>query len=276
MVALWIAGVGVFLAGLMAIGFGIPTKEFSFGNTMILSGTIAACTGILLLGFGVVTRELRKLAEMQAFPATERPPYPDATDAAPAPWLEEAASRNARPPRSAPAEPPPVRSPEPEALPLPEPVVADETPKPRQRRNLLFASLKRKDEESAGADASAEPAPAQADPYPAETQPSLDETWPSAPAERPRERDSSLLRRSSPSRPVAPPPPAEPPPAPPEPRYPPRPAEAPPITVLKSGVVDGMAYSLYSDGSIEAQMPEGMIRFASIDALRAHLDQRGG
>jgi hypothetical protein len=47
------------------------------------------------------------------------------------------------------------------------------------------------------------------------------------------------------------------------------------VTVLKSGVVDGMAYSLYSDGSIEAQMPEGMMRFASIEALRAHLDQRG-
>ena len=50
--------------------------------------------------------------------------------------------------------------------------------------------------------------------------------------------------------------------------------EQPAVTVLKSGVVDGMAYSLYSDGSIEAQMPEGMMRFASIDELRAHLDQR--
>jgi hypothetical protein len=50
---------------------------------------------------------------------------------------------------------------------------------------------------------------------------------------------------------------------------------APQVTVLKSGVVDGMAYSLYSDGSIEAQMPEGMMRFASIDELRSHLDQRG-
>ena len=50
--------------------------------------------------------------------------------------------------------------------------------------------------------------------------------------------------------------------------------DQPAVTVLKSGVVDGMAYSLYSDGSIEAQMPEGMMRFASIDELRAHLDQR--
>jgi hypothetical protein len=59
-------------------------------------------------------------------------------------------------------------------------------------------------------------------------------------------------------------------------RYPPaaRPEDQPPVTVLKSGVVDGMAYSLYSDGSIEAQMPEGMMRFASIDELRTHLDQR--
>jgi hypothetical protein len=53
-----------------------------------------------------------------------------------------------------------------------------------------------------------------------------------------------------------------------------RPEDRQEVTVLKSGVVDGMAYSLYSDGSIEAEMPEGMMRFASIDELRAHLDQR--
>jgi hypothetical protein len=61
---------------------------------------------------------------------------------------------------------------------------------------------------------------------------------------------------------------------PPAARQPPAVEDQPPVTVLKSGVVDGMAYSLYSDGSIEAQMPEGMMRFASIDELRAHLDQR--
>ena len=44
--------------------------------------------------------------------------------------------------------------------------------------------------------------------------------------------------------------------------------------MLKSGVVDGMAYSLYSDGSIEAELPEGTMRFGSIDELRTHLDQR--
>jgi hypothetical protein len=46
-----------------------------------------------------------------------------------------------------------------------------------------------------------------------------------------------------------------------------------PISVLRSGVVDGMAYTLYSDGSIEAQLPQGTLRFGSINELRQHLDQ---
>ena len=92
--------------------------------------------------------------------------------------------------------------------------------------------------------------------------PSFEDTWPKL--ERARPAEMAAQRRSS--------------------RMPPTLAEAnggpahpedrPEVTVLKSGVVDGMAYSLYSDGSIEAQMPEGMMRFASIDELRAHLDQR--
>ncbi len=45
------------------------------------------------------------------------------------------------------------------------------------------------------------------------------------------------------------------------------------VAILKSGVVDGMAYTLYTDGSIEAQLASGTVRFASIGELRAHLDQ---
>jgi hypothetical protein len=52
------------------------------------------------------------------------------------------------------------------------------------------------------------------------------------------------------------------------------PEEAPePVTVLKSGIVDGMAYTLYSDGSIEAQLPQGLLRFGSISELRAHIER---
>ncbi|MBS7539342.1 ECF transporter S component [Ancylobacter lacus] len=43
------------------------------------------------------------------------------------------------------------------------------------------------------------------------------------------------------------------------------------LVVLKSGIIGGMAYSLYSDGSIEAELPDGVIRFASIQELRDHV-----
>jgi len=60
-----------------------------------------------------------------------------------------------------------------------------------------------------------------------------------------------------------------------------QPVESPPVQrgeeprsvgILKSGVVDGMAYTLYADGSIEAQLPQGTVRFGSIAELRAHIE----
>ena len=36
-----VAGLCLVLAGMLAIGFGIPVKEFSFGNTLILTGVMA-------------------------------------------------------------------------------------------------------------------------------------------------------------------------------------------------------------------------------------------
>lgn len=45
------------------------------------------------------------------------------------------------------------------------------------------------------------------------------------------------------------------------------------VPILKSGVVDGMGYTLYVDGSIEAELPQGTLRFASINELRAHLEK---
>ncbi|HEY1982313.1 MAG TPA: hypothetical protein VGH13_19745 [Xanthobacteraceae bacterium] len=52
------------------------------------------------------------------------------------------------------------------------------------------------------------------------------------------------------------------------------PVETPhPVSVLKSGVVDGMAYTLFSDGSIEAALPQGTLRFGSISELRQHIEQ---
>jgi hypothetical protein len=45
------------------------------------------------------------------------------------------------------------------------------------------------------------------------------------------------------------------------------------VSILKSGVVDGMAYTLYTDGSIEAELAQGVVRFGSIEELRNHLEK---
>jgi hypothetical protein len=64
---------------------------------------------------------------------------------------------------------------------------------------------------------------------------------------------------------------------PPEPAAPVNPPASPPrsVAILKSGVVDGMGYTLYVDGSIEAELPQGTLHFASIEELRSHLDKSG-
>ena len=57
----------------------------------------------------------------------------------------------------------------------------------------------------------------------------------------------------------------------PKPRPATKPNGAPETTVYKSGVIDGMAYSLFMDGSIEAELPQGRVKFASIDELQKYL-----
>ena len=294
LVAMLIAGIGLLLAGLLTVGFGIQL-DLSFGNTLILTGAIAACTGIVTLGLWTVVRELRHIgrrlgagipsdwpaatslqsaglsdalgdqaAEDGSFLFSRDQPTPESAGRSepaapsPPPWHEESGSRD-RGRSDAPAAP-------------------ETSPALKPRRNLLFSSSSRKERERAQArtadPAAAEPdsAPAAAPPAPGSSKPppaTFDDAWPKperARADPPPPRRSgrapstftdaeagAATERHQPA---------------------PRNEELPPVTVLKSGVVDGMAYSLYSDGSIEAQMPEGMMRFASIDELRAHLDQR--
>ncbi|MBR1222640.1 DUF308 domain-containing protein [Bradyrhizobium sp. U87765 SZCCT0131] len=271
MLGLFVAGLVFLVVGLLGIGFGFPVKEFSFGNTLIVTGALAACTGALLIAIGLVVRELRAVAEVLASaphldgrqadplaapalppvptrPAVEaRVPEPAARASDAPPWHNERPGRE-RLPSAVESEPEPAAEPAPP--PAQEPV--------RKRRNLLFTSTRREREasEAAAAEAgSASPAAPAGD----EPHPSFDDAWPASERGRPPRQNP---RETADVRP--PPPPIR------------RPSEAPSVSILKSGVVDGMAYSLYSDGSIEAQMPEGMVRFSSIDELRKHLEQRGG
>jgi hypothetical protein len=285
-----IAGLGCLAAGLLAIGLGIPVKEFSFGNTLIVTGAVVACTGLILLGMCMVVRELRSIAarlvpsewagtSAQPTPATTRSPAgeSDGLAAADHPGL---AGSGAYPPPSAPwLEEPAARDRNrDETLYSPEP--GETAPAPKSRRNLMFSSSSRRERERAKgreadqSTAEAHSAPAVAPPVaPASESASpakFEDAWPKSERQRSSETGSQRRGGRAPttfSEGSAGAAGGE--------RKPPGASEAqPPITVLKSGVVDGMAYSLYSDGSIEAQMPEGMMRFASIDELRAHLDHR--
>jgi hypothetical protein len=296
-IVLQAAGVVAVLVGLVTIGVGIPVKEFSFGNTLILSGSVGLCTGLILLGLSVVALEFRTLARRLTVSAARAGADPRARAALPpfpAGAQPPAAAGDGGPPFTRNPSPPPLEPPiappaappwdedgsraRPDAPPELNPAQAPAPPK--QRRSLMFSSSMRKDRERAGTPqepTAPEPraaAPSQpgAGPEASEAPPaSFEDAWPKSGRTRP----SEVPPQRRPSRLAPAPVPAESAAgAPPERAAPASPEQAPAVTVLKSGVVDGMAYSLYSDGSIEAQMPEGMMRFASIDELRAHLDQR--
>jgi hypothetical protein len=285
MFVMLVAAIGLVLAGLLAIAYGIGV-QLSTGNTLIIAGVIGVCTGAIMLGLWMTVRELKNISRRLAGGVPEargeamaRPVLPVAAtrDSAPADGGFPAAEQPGGSGPFAPAALPPWQN---EAVlrdhPIPEPMHPEPPPSAsKPKRNLLFSSTSRKERERAQA-RSSEPLPPDllspdlrskspsaplddpAEPPPA----SFEDAWPKA--ERARPGEIAPQRRSG--------------------RMPPTLAEAnggpahaedrPEVTVLKSGVVDGMAYSLYSDGSIEAQMPEGMMRFASIDELRAHLDQR--
>lgn len=262
MIALLIGGTIVLCVGVLTVVFGIPIKEFSFGNTMILAGAVVACTGLVLMGLYFVGRELRNLTRRleAGLPAQAPGAFAQPRDAAAA-----GRGRNASAP-PVPAQPKAMRP-------------------PASRDDMLFP----RDPQSGDFDSFDEEIDHTAPSPPSANSPSLSAPWQDEPPVRTRtsapvdagerqRRDilfSSKRRdaaddvddfsngRSGPdSQPLR------------NGRGAPRPGDAASVSIVKSGVVDSMAYSLYSDGSIEAQMPEGMVRFSSIEELRSHLDQR--
>jgi hypothetical protein len=260
MIAMMVAGIGSVLAGLLVILYGIPIREFGFGNTLILIGVLGVCTGMILLALSAVVAQLKVIAKRlmdtrvpaetrprPILPSAPEPPQPVDSPAAAAPPVAPLAMQDDIPPRDTP--PPEAEATE----------AAPAAPPARPKRNLLFSSSVRKERERAPG----EPPPA-----------SFEDAWPKV--DRGRNGDIPPQRRSP--RPPLGAPEANAPAAPERSAPPPSPSPSsepqPGVTVLKSGVVDGMAYSLYSDGSIEAQMPEGLMRFASLDELTAHIDRR--
>ena len=108
----------------------------------------------------------------------------------------------------------------------------------------------------------------------------FDSMWPAAEAHPAKAPAAPAVSDARPSEPrydftPAPPPRREPPVlhAEPEQAKPAAAGEVRAVAILKSGVVDGMGYTLYVDGSIEAELPQGTLRFASINDLRSHLEK---
>lgn len=319
---LYVVGAVCVLAGAFFAWLGFPDREFSFGNTLILVGTIAGASGLILVGLGAVVSHLKQLIDTGAAQPATQPRRPaEAFEAAPSPRppagripFPPKPKLETRPPAVMPAELPPKAEPVSVAAPtLPNP---DEPPV-EVAEEVSLSPLQPPPRPTAEPDLPEEPI--------GEIEPreGFDKEWP-APAPAPERR--SLFGFGRPERqPVEPPPRmAEPPPRmaepparmaepparmaepparmaeeplpkieemPPEPEAPAAPpapepvAEPEPVAaeaaseksrdvaILKSGVVDGMGYTLYVDGSIEAELPQGTLRFASINELREHLEQ---
>jgi hypothetical protein len=285
-VFLFVLGAVCMLGGVGAILFGLPVKEFSFGNTLIIAGTTGWVGGLIVIALGAAIAQLQRVVDMlgarplsrsgrplepfeQPGLAQGRVPFPPKPKAQPREPVVEplAAVQPDESPESEPqfSPPPMLRNPdvplmaedEAEELPLsprhaspPPKKIAPDMPKPTSPID-------------------APPLPSASDPpwRSSPTQPSYFENmWPTA-------------ERSPPPPPAGPvPSSAETVSRAPGMTEPPRPVEQPktekpPAAILKSGVVDGMGYTLYVDGSIEAELPDGTLHFASINELRTHLEQ---
>lgn len=277
---LYALGAVCVLGGLVVAWLGFPDREFSFGNTLILAGTVTAVGGLILFGLGVVASRLQQLLEAGFGQTVAQPQRPlESFEGASTP--RPAAGRIPFPPKPK-IEPRPVVTPvdlpsKPEPVAAVAPVLPNpDEPPVRVAEEVSLSPPQPTAETGVPEDLREEPA-AEIEPKEGfdkewlapERRTSFEFAWPERKAEQP------TPPKETPAEPEAAAPEVESAPEP-EPSAPaePQPAEHPrDVAVLKSGVVDGMGYTLYVDGSIEAELPQGTLRFASINELRQHLEQ---
>jgi hypothetical protein len=289
---LFALGAVIAAAGLALVASGVSIQEHAFDLASVTPGAIAIIGGCILIGLAFVVRALLRVEQALISRPMPRPARPGEAVAAPAAQSSEPA-RIPFPPKS-------KTLPQPQPVPVPAPAraaTAEETllgaPSAERMENapiieesdvsLLPKAPVRSDEEiseplngakpnGAAYAKAATPVAVSGRPMRRPQQPKgslFDSLWPkpqqqaaevqAAPAGQtappPQPQESSEL--SVPSQPVA------------------APAPSAAMTIIKSGVVEGMAYTLYSDGSIEAQLPGGTLRFGSITELRNHIEHNG-
>jgi hypothetical protein len=292
---LYIVGAIAAILGLGMLAFGIPVHEFSFGNTLIIAGTAAAVGGLIVIAIGVAVAQLQKIAELLAVrPAvkTSRPLEMMETPAI----ARSPSSRIPFPPRpkSEPAigEQPSKVAPAPFERAMEDHAdVAPMLHNPDRTQAVVEEYDIKQYEEVSLSPQQQMPTPGAAEAggqsaakaTATSEQPGFDAPWRSAPPpQRPPQNSYFDTMWPADSRPPRRPFAGESKfdnkfESKPEQKFEPEPVresevKAEPATaILKSGVVDGMAYTLYVDGSIEAELPQGTLHFASINELREHL-----
>jgi len=283
-VVLLLLGTITTVAGLILVGSGVFIREGAFDTEVLTPGTIAAVGGLLLVGLGLAIRELRRIEQaLAARPAARaldqgHRAIGEASDARPR--LPEEAEQRFEPQTStaaALAEPAAFERVPPKLAPVQRVEAgefADTADLPAAHEVAGFEETIAQVRSVAGGGRMTSAAPGSARGAPrleTKSRPAADKDkisvfntfWPAAPR-----RD----KQGTPGKAAAPPLSAAAGTSPSEPAVPAPPTAASPISVLKSGVVEGMAYTLYSDGSIEAQLPQGTLRFGSISALRNHIE----
>jgi hypothetical protein len=240
-VVLFLVGVVLAFAG-AALIYAVPVPVVDPGaGALFSSGAFAMVGGLILLGLAAVVRGLNRIAERLEIQPLPLPPV-------------ASVAREDRPVRQ-----PPVAA----AVP---------TPAPATKSSLLgwFGRGRAPVPATATRSTVQRETPAEA------ASPAVD----LAPLTRVPEEPRAPAPGSAPA-PVAAPAPVPPPaPSPPRPVVP-KPAARPAVpattngtpetTIYKSGVIDGMAYTLFMDGAIEAELPQGRVKFASIDELQKYL-----
>ena len=308
---LLILGAVIAAAGVVLIGPGLPFGGRDYDASIVTPGAVAIVGGLILIGLALAVRVLGRiekalaarplphpvLQEEAAAPATEEPaaaapariPFPPKPVAEPAAPPAPAVATTRVLPEDAALErlrekfPTLVRL---ENAPVVEDAEVSLSPKPSVRADEAVAEANNAVAQQTNGAA------------PARIEPRLEvQARPASRPERAKNFEAFWPKKQRPGReapaPAAQQPAAQQPPALPvepvltpepvqfqfrEPAPEPRPVapapEAPTmVSILKSGVVDGMAYTLYSDGSIEAQLPQGTLRFGSITELRNHIEQ---
>jgi hypothetical protein len=284
-------GAVIIAAGLALVASGVSIQEHAFDLTNITPGAIAVIGGCILIGLAFVVRALLRVEQALIARPMPRPLRPGETVGAAAAQASGAA-RIPFPPKSN-----PVPQPQPAAIPAAAGAAsAEETllgaPTSERLENapvveesdvsLLPKAPVRSDEETAelqnGAAAkpngaahvkTATPVAVSGRPMrqPQQSKGSLfDSLWPKP------QRQAAEAQAVSAGQAAAQPEQGSEAPSQSVAAAPAAPAA---VTIIKSGVVEGMAYTLYSDGSIEAQLPGGTLRFGSITELRNHIEQNG-